>query len=71
MQQILEHSVGHKMLLRIKYEIIEKMKLIQTTRFQDEESQTRMTGTDAIKAHIIAAKAVANTLKTSLGPKGE
>jgi len=37
---------------------------------KDEESQTRMTGTDAIKAHIIAAKAVANTLKTSLGPKG-
>jgi len=37
---------------------------------KDEESQTRLTGNDAIKAHIIAAKAVANTLKTSLGPKG-
>merc|ERR1711936_1389790 len=32
--------------------------------------QDRLTGTDAIKSHIIAAKAVANILKTSLGPKG-
>jgi len=37
---------------------------------KDEENQTRVTGTDAIKAHIIAAKTVANTLRTSLGPKG-
>merc|ERR1719187_1337340 len=29
-----------------------------------------MTGTEAIKSHIIAAKAVSQTLKTSLGPKG-
>jgi len=37
---------------------------------KDEESQSRLTGNDAIKSHIIAAKSVANTLKTSLGPKG-
>merc|ERR1712165_347287 len=33
-------------------------------------AQNRLTGNDAIKSHIIAAKAVANILKTSLGPKG-
>merc|ERR1712015_46815 len=32
--------------------------------------QSRLAGTDAIKSHIIAARSVANTLKTSLGPKG-
>merc|ERR1712107_434900 len=32
--------------------------------------QTRLTGSDAIKSHILAAKAVSNILKTSLGPKG-
>jgi len=37
---------------------------------KDEESQSRLTGNDAIKSHIIAARSVANTLKTSLGPKG-
>lgn len=37
---------------------------------KDEENQFRLTGADAIKSHIIAAKSVANTLKTSLGPKG-
>merc|ERR1712025_1448278 len=37
---------------------------------KDEASQNRLTGADAIKSHIIAAKAVANILKTSLGPKG-
>jgi T-complex protein 1 subunit epsilon len=37
---------------------------------RDEEQQNRLTGTDAIKAHIMAAKAVAGTLRTSLGPKG-
>jgi len=37
---------------------------------KDEESQVRISGNDAIKAHIMAAKAVANTLRTSLGPKG-
>ncbi|XP_023322728.1 T-complex protein 1 subunit epsilon, partial [Eurytemora carolleeae] len=37
---------------------------------KDEENQTRLQGPEAIKSHIIAAKSVANTLKTSLGPKG-
>jgi len=37
---------------------------------KDEASQKRLTGADAIKSHIIAAKAVANILRTSLGPKG-
>jgi len=37
---------------------------------KDEASQNRLTGTDAIKAHVMAAKAVAGTLRTSLGPKG-
>jgi len=37
---------------------------------KDEMSQNRLTGNDAVKSHIIAAKAVANILKTSLGPKG-
>merc|ERR1712032_389975 len=32
--------------------------------------QTRLTGSDAIKSHILAAKAMGNILKTSLGPKG-
>ena len=37
---------------------------------KDEMSQNRLTGNDAIKSHIIAAKAVANILKSRLGPKG-
>jgi len=37
---------------------------------KDEMEQTRLTGSDAIKSHILAAKAVSNILKTSLGPKG-
>jgi len=37
---------------------------------KDEDQQNRLTGPDAIKAHIMAAKAVAGTLRTSLGPKG-
>ena len=37
---------------------------------KDEAQQDRMTGTEAIKSHIIAAKAVSQILKTSLGPKG-
>jgi len=37
---------------------------------KDEAEQTRLTGSDAIKSHILAAKAVSNILKTSLGPKG-
>jgi len=37
---------------------------------KDEQNMDRMTGTEAIKSHIIAAKAVSQILKTSLGPKG-
>ncbi|XP_033100597.1 T-complex protein 1 subunit epsilon-like [Anneissia japonica] len=37
---------------------------------KDQESKTRLCGIEAHKSHIMAAKAVANTLKTSLGPKG-
>jgi len=37
---------------------------------RDQENQNRLTGKDAIKSHIMAAKTVANTLRTSLGPKG-
>jgi T-complex protein 1 subunit epsilon len=37
---------------------------------KDQEKQARLTGVEAIKSHILAAKSVASTLKTSLGPKG-
>jgi T-complex protein 1 subunit epsilon len=37
---------------------------------RDEDKQKRLTGNAAIKSHILAAKAVASTLRTSLGPKG-
>jgi T-complex protein 1 subunit epsilon len=37
---------------------------------RDQENQKRLTGKEAIKSHICAARAVANTLRTSLGPKG-
>lgn len=37
---------------------------------RDQHKQKRLTGTNAIKSHIMAARGVANTLKTSLGPKG-
>lgn len=37
---------------------------------RDQEKQKRLTGTNAIKSHILAARNVANILKTSLGPKG-
>jgi len=37
---------------------------------RDQENQERLTGLEAVKTHIMAAKTVANTLKTSLGPKG-
>jgi len=37
---------------------------------RDQQNQSRLIGKDAIKSHILAAKTVANTLKTSLGPKG-
>jgi len=37
---------------------------------RDQDNQKRITGKDAIKSHICAAKSVASTLRTSLGPKG-
>lgn len=37
---------------------------------QDQESKSRLCGIEAHKSHILAAKTLANTLKTSLGPKG-
>ncbi|XP_041371805.1 T-complex protein 1 subunit epsilon-like [Gigantopelta aegis] len=37
---------------------------------RDEERQGRLTGKEAHKSHILAAKSVAAVLKTSLGPKG-
>ena len=37
---------------------------------KDEERKNRLTGLDALKSHIMAAKAVATTLRTSLGPRG-
>ncbi|KAG7262092.1 hypothetical protein CRUP_018550 [Coryphaenoides rupestris] len=36
---------------------------------KDQDKKTRLSGLDALKSHIMAAKAVASTLKTSLGPK--
>ncbi|KAK0418004.1 hypothetical protein QR680_013320 [Steinernema hermaphroditum] len=37
---------------------------------RDQDKQKRLTGIEAVKSHILAARAVANTLKTSLGPRG-
>ncbi|CAI4227886.1 unnamed protein product [Auanema sp. JU1783] len=37
---------------------------------RDQENQKRLTGVEALKTHIMAARSVANTLKTSLGPRG-
>eukprot|EP00055_Hartaetosiga_balthica_P002760 m.5170 g.5170 ORF g.5170 m.5170 type:complete len:536 (+) comp2352_c0_seq1:46-1653(+) len=37
---------------------------------RDQQQQNRLTGLEAQKSHIAAAKTVANTLRTSLGPKG-
>uniref|UniRef100_A0A131YZA0 T-complex protein 1 subunit epsilon n=2 Tax=Rhipicephalus TaxID=426455 RepID=A0A131YZA0_RHIAP len=37
---------------------------------KDQDRKKRLTGVDALKSHILAAKAVANIIKTSLGPKG-
>jgi T-complex protein 1 subunit epsilon len=37
---------------------------------KDQDKQKRLTGLDAHKSHILAAKAVSDILKTSLGPKG-
>ncbi|EDO27411.1 predicted protein, partial [Nematostella vectensis] len=37
---------------------------------KEQEEQKRLTGLEAQKSHILAARAVASILKTSLGPKG-
>jgi len=37
---------------------------------RDQERRKRLTCIDALKSHILAARTVANTLRTSLGPKG-
>ncbi|XP_076818275.1 T-complex protein 1 subunit epsilon-like [Clavelina lepadiformis] len=37
---------------------------------RDQESKSRLSGIDAIKSHILAAKTVASTVRTSLGPNG-
>ncbi|KAF2398689.1 T-complex protein 1 subunit epsilon [Trichodelitschia bisporula] len=37
---------------------------------RDQGKKTRLHGNDAVKAHIIAARTVANIVKTSLGPRG-
>lgn len=37
---------------------------------RDQEKQKRLIGNDAIKSHILAARTISNTLRTSLGPKG-
>lgn len=37
---------------------------------REQESKIRLSGIEAHKSHILAAKSVANTLKSSLGPKG-
>ncbi|KFB45222.1 T-complex protein 1 subunit epsilon [Anopheles ziemanni] len=37
---------------------------------RDQESQKRLTGNEAIKSHILAAKQIASIIRSSLGPKG-
>lgn len=37
---------------------------------RDQGMKKRLSGTDAVKKHILAAKAVSNIVKTSLGPRG-
>lgn len=37
---------------------------------KDQDKQKRLVGLEAHKSHVMAAKAVADVLKTSLGPKG-
>ncbi|XP_039255717.1 T-complex protein 1 subunit epsilon-like [Styela clava] len=37
---------------------------------RDQESKSRLSGLEAIKSHILAAKTVAYTVRTSLGPNG-
>lgn len=37
---------------------------------KDQDQQKRLTGIDALKSHILAARSVSSILSTSLGPKG-
>jgi len=37
---------------------------------RDQEKQKRLTGSEAIKSHILAGRSVAQILRSSLGPKG-
>ncbi|OQR78412.1 T-complex protein 1 subunit epsilon isoform 1-like [Tropilaelaps mercedesae] len=37
---------------------------------KDQDKKKRLQGIQALKSHILAAKAVANSIRTSLGPKG-
>ncbi|KAL1917922.1 uncharacterized protein VTP21DRAFT_3756 [Calcarisporiella thermophila] len=37
---------------------------------REQQKKSRLQGIDAIKSHILAAKAVANIIRTSLGPRG-
>ena len=37
---------------------------------QEQQHQSRQVGIEALKNHILAARAVANVMKTSLGPRG-
>ncbi|XP_022650916.1 T-complex protein 1 subunit epsilon-like [Varroa jacobsoni] len=37
---------------------------------KDQDKKKRLQGIEALKSHILAAKAVANSIRTSLGPKG-
>lgn len=37
---------------------------------KEQDTKARLTGIEALKSHILAAKAVTNIMKSSLGPKG-
>ncbi|KAK9891663.1 hypothetical protein WA026_015630 [Henosepilachna vigintioctopunctata] len=37
---------------------------------RDQDKQKRLSGLDALKSHILAARQISSTIKTSLGPKG-
>lgn len=38
--------------------------------FKDQDTKMRLTGVEALKSHILAAKAVTTIMRTSLGPQG-
>lgn len=46
------------------------MHLARTCAPQEQERKSRVKGIEAVKASIMAAKSVARTLRSSLGPKG-